>query len=328
MKHPSHAGKIIGQFKNKKVLVVGDIMLDEFVWGKVSRISPEAPVPVVDVQYEELYPGGAANVARNLRALDAGVWLMGRAGADHHGNMLLKILQSNGVNVPFVIRSADIPTTVKTRIIAKPQQVVRVDREHRAPLSDAHFLQFKKSLPDAIGQVDGVIVQDYGKGFVTQRLVDEISAVCACMGKMWTVDPKPNNPLEWKAPTAIKPNRGEAFAAAGMPLSDDPSSLQKVGQILMDKWGTDILLITLGEHGMQLFQRGKKTHHTSAKAKEVFDVSGAGDTAIAAFTLSLLAGATPIEATEIANHSAGVVVGKLGTATLTSKELLESWNKK
>jgi D-beta-D-heptose 7-phosphate kinase/D-beta-D-heptose 1-phosphate adenosyltransferase len=318
---------LIAAFAAKRILVIGDLMLDEFIWGKVSRISPEAPVPVVNVSGESYYPGGAANVARNVREAGAGAAVMGRTGQDSQGQRLLDLLEAQGVDISAAVRDPACPTAVKTRIIARNQQVVRVDRESTEPLSGAQTERAMRLLDGMIGGVDAVIVADYGKGFVTQPLADYICCAAREHGKILTVDPHPRTSLRWRGATAIKPNRAEAFAAAGLPpaepaaqpLSDGP--LIETGKRLLDLWQTGSLLITLGEQGMLLFSAGRPPHHTPSRAREVFDVSGAGDTAIAVFTLGLAAGATPAEAAELANRASGIVVGKIGTATVTAAEL-------
>ena len=313
------------------MLVIGDVMLDEFVWGKVSRISPEAPVPVVEVQSESCYPGGAANVARNLRPFCNGVQISGLVGCDSAASRLRTLLAHDGIAIDSLIESPEIPTIVKTRIIARQQQVVRVDREKRVAASnlvhDSAFERLSRLLPD----VDGVIFEDYGKGFLTQSFVDRVSALVVQAGKVLVADPNPGNLLRWTGVTTIKPNRSEAFAMAGKtdpgpadnPLADSP--LLEVGANLLEKFAIRSVLVTLSEHGMVLFDREKPPYHTPTRAKEVFDVSGAGDTAIALFTLALCSGATLQEAAEISNHGSGVVVGKFGTATVTREELLASF---
>jgi D-glycero-beta-D-manno-heptose-7-phosphate kinase len=315
----------------QRLLVIGDVMLDEFVWGRVSRISPEAPVPVVEVQSESSYPGGAANVARNLRPFCAEVHISGLIGCDPHGTRLKTLLEEEGITAGSLIASDTLPTIVKTRIIARQQQVVRVDREKRRPATPEILATAGDRIAALLPEVDGVILEDYGKGFLTQEFVDRICALAREAGKVLTADPNPGNPLQWSQVTTVKPNRSEAFAMAGKsdpgaaddPLTDEP--LREVGAILMEKFQTSSLLITLGEHGMILFDRSAPPYHTPTRAQEVFDVSGAGDTAIALFTLARCAGASLQEAAEISNHAAGVVVGKLGTATLTPDELLASF---
>ncbi len=325
MPGPARLESIVRQFACKRILVIGDVMLDIFIRGKVSRISPEAPVPVVAVEKEEAYPGGAANVARNLAALGASASLLGRVGRDGHADCLAAVLAAAGIDTSLLIRSDAVPTTIKTRVIARTQQVVRVDREKRERLSGPDLASAQSAIARAIPASDAVIVEDYGKGMVTLALAEAIAGACRTHDRIWTVDPSPDNPIAWPGPTAVKPNRHEAFVAAGQPPSEDPGALADLGPRLLDLWRAGMVLVTLGEHGMELFQRDSTRYHSPTKAREVFDVSGAGDTAIAVFTLALASGATPIEATELANHAAGVVVAKLGTATLTSDELLASF---
>jgi len=306
-------------------------MLDEFVWGRVSRISPEAPVPVVEVQEESSYPGGAANVARNLRPFCAGVPLCGAVGEDPFADKLRGLLGAEQIGTDALVPFAGSPTIVKTRIIARQQQVVRVDREkNRGPVAEV-TARAVELISGRMASVDGVIIEDYGKGFVCQELKDEVCRLARAAGKFLTADPNPGNPLDWGGVDLLKPNRSEAFAMAGRkdpgaaenPMEDVP--LLEVGQVLMEKWHLTGLLITLGEHGMILFEKDSEPYHTPTRAREVFDVSGAGDTAIALYTLAVCAGATPREAAEISNHASGVVVAKLGTATLEARELIESF---
>lgn len=302
-------------------------MLDEFIWGKVARISPEAPVPVVEVIGESYYAGGAANVARNVREFTAGVAVMGIAGTDPQGERLLSLLGAAGIDTSAVQQDPGISTTMKTRIVARNQQVVRVDRERKGPLSAGQTEGAMRLLERAIGGVDAIVVADYGKGYLTQPLADCICRSASEHGKILTVDPHPYTSLRWRDATAIKPNRTEAFLAAGLRPSDPVEPVQcdepllAAGMALFGVWGTRNLLITLGEQGMVLLDSGAPPYYTPARAKEVFDVSGAGDTAIAVFTLGIAAGASPTEAAELANCASGIVVGKLGTATVTAEEL-------
>jgi D-glycero-beta-D-manno-heptose-7-phosphate kinase len=322
---------LISQFADKRILVIGDLILDEFVWGRVSRISPEAPVPVVEVSSESYFPGGAANVARNLREFAKDVRVLGVTGRCSHGEHLKQLLSDEGIDVSAVQSHACYQTIVKTRIIARQQHVVRIDREKKFQLQPEHAAlaleQLKAMLPD----LDAVIVEDYGKGMLPQDFAAAICELTNAAGKILAVDPNPLNALAWKHVSVIKPNRVEAFASAGVPMEEAHESPEKdphlleVGSVLSQKWDADNLLITLGEHGVLLFRQGETPYHAPTRAREVFDVSGAGDTVIAIFTLALSAGATPAEAAEIANHASGVVVGKLGTATTTPAELLASF---
>jgi D-beta-D-heptose 7-phosphate kinase/D-beta-D-heptose 1-phosphate adenosyltransferase len=317
----------IARFAGCRVLVIGDLMLDEFLWGKVSRISPEAPVPVVHVTGETYYPGGAANVARNLRDLGAETILLGLAGADSHGDRLCYLLEESGIRTAGVLRDPNRPTTVKTRIIARNQQVVRVDRERVAAIDADQRERMMRFVDDSMERCDGIVVADYGKGALDQDLADHIARIARDRNKVLTVDPHPHTPLVWKGATAIKPNRIEAFHAAGHRLTPpiDPATadeaLIRAARALQQSWQPGSLLVTLGEQGMLLFESGADPYHIPTRAKEVFDVSGAGDTAIAVLTLALISGASPRESADLANLAAGIVVGKLGTATVTAEEL-------
>jgi len=328
---PQRLEQIFDQARTRRLLVIGDLMLDEFVWGKVGRISPEAPVPVVEVTGESFYPGGAANVARNLREFTQGVTVLGAVGNDASGKRLRGLLAEEKIELLSPVELPDFQTIVKTRIIARHQQVVRVDREQVSGLSEQQTGKVAAAVREKLADVDAIIFEDYGKGFIDAGLVSDIARAAAAAGKIVTADPNPRNPIDWKNLTAVKPNRSEAFLAAGITQGDsdappekDPD-LRKAGDALLKKWDAQQILITLGEHGMMLFQAGQSPHHIPTKARQVFDVSGAGDTAIALFTLALSAGATPIEAAEIANHASAVVVAKLGTATVTRDELMASF---
>lgn len=323
--------QLLQSFTDRKILVIGDLMLDRFVWGNVRRISPEAPVPVVEVVRETSYPGGAANVARNLREFSDDVRMMGLAGTCLHAKELRRLLVEKQINLDCVQEDPAYQTIVKTRIIAKHQQVVRVDREKKSGLTPIHADQVIRRFEAMLPELDAIIFEDYGKGLLEQKLVDKIIALANEAGKIITVDPNPNNSLTWHSITAIKPNRAEAFAAAGKPWSEpvDPvendAALIDVGRFLLEKWDTQNLVVTLGEQGILLFRHKEPPFHIPTRAREVFDVSGAGDTVIALLTLALSAGATPAEAADIANHASGIVVGKLGTATVTPEELIRSF---
>jgi D-beta-D-heptose 7-phosphate kinase/D-beta-D-heptose 1-phosphate adenosyltransferase len=329
---PGRAEEILARASSKRVLVIGDLMLDEFVWGKVGRISPEAPVPVVEVTGESFYPGGAANVARNLREFIASVSVIGLIGDDRGGEQLKSLLEEGGIDTADVIEDSGFPTIIKTRIIARQQQVVRVDRERVRPLTNQHVARTVERVRARLDTLDALIFEDYGKGFLSAELVQQIASAATTAGKIVTSDPNPHHLIAWRNMTAVKPNRTEAFLAAGKPASDpvDPpeedTALLEVGRTLIERWDTRYLLITLGEQGMMLFDRDGGAHHTPTRARQVFDVSGAGDTAIALFTLALSCGASGSEAAEIANHASAVVIGKLGTATVTRHELLASFD--
>lgn len=322
--------QILSRFPRLRVLVVGDVMLDHFIFGKARRISPEAPVPVVEVTRESHYPGGAANVSRNLRALNADVLTLGLVGDDTAGETLRDLLAGQGLQTRGLLTDAERPTTVKVRVVAQHQQVVRYDREKVLPPSPAMKALLLGQFARALDEVQAVVFEDYAKGLLSQPLLDQMHRQARRRGLITTADPNARHPLHYRQLTAVTPNRAEAFAAAGRPyaepaaevLRDEP--LLAVGAALLRKWQPANLLITLGEHGMCLFRTGKKPHHIPTVAQEVFDVSGAGDTAIATLTLALAAKASTVEAAEMANHASGVVVGKVGTATCSPAELLAS----
>lgn len=329
--NPARLQHILKTAAPKKILVLGDLMLDEFVWGSATRLSPEAPVPVVAVERESSYPGGAANVARNLRQFCKEVHVLGQVGNDDAGKKLTHLMKEEGLQTESLLVVETIPTIVKTRIIAQHQQVVRVDREQRGSFHGALLSQAIAKSHEIMSSVDALLFEDYGKGFLSQELVNAV--LQEGRNKVITSDPHPQNPLEWPSIDVVKPNRTEAFAAASIPWSPpvfpalQDEALLRVGEKLLERWHSKALLITLGEQGMMLFQQDAPPYHTPTRAREIFDVSGAGDTAIALYTLGLIAGASSQEAAELANHAAGVVVGKLGTATCSPEELVESFSK-
>jgi rfaE bifunctional protein kinase chain/domain len=322
---------ILDRAPKKRILVVGDLMLDQFVWGKVGRISPEAPVPVVEVTGESFFPGGAANVARNLREFVDHVSVAGMIGQDHSGEQLRELLADRKIDILDSIVDKKFRTIVKTRIIAQHQQVVRVDREQIAGPSQQQISNIAAAIENELPKLDAVIFEDYGKGFLGDDLVGRVTRAARGQDKIVTADPNARQLLNWSGMTAVKPNRTEAFLASGIAHRDPAGlpaqdlDLARVGKALLQKWDTENVLITLGEHGMMLFQKRKPPYHIPTQARQVFDVSGAGDTAIGLFTLGLACDATPLEAAEIANHASAVVVGKLGTATVTRKELISSF---
>ena len=314
-----------------RILVLGDVMLDQFIWGHVSRISPEAPVPVVEFSSESYMPGGAANVARNLSALNAETELFSAIGEDDAGRQLKGLLTEQRVGCRGLAALDSRPTSIKTRIVAHQQQLVRVDREARQDIGATDVQTILRALDKEMARADAVIVCDYGKGVVTQPLLEGAKALCRERGLWLSFDPKPVHHLNLAALSLITPNRKEAFELADVidgsrrtnPLED--RSLMLVAERLLNELRPALLLVTLGDQGMLLCQRGQKPFHIPTVAQEVFDVSGAGDTVIASFTLAIAAGASPIEAAIISNHAAGVVVGKVGTATVTPEELLASF---
>ena len=323
--------RILDRAPSKRIMVIGDLMLDEFVWGKVGRISPEAPVPVVEVTGESFYPGGAANVARNLREFVDHVAVIGLLGKDRSGQQLRELLGEQKIDISNAVVDESFRTIVKTRIIAHHQQVVRVDREQFTSPSAGQIKEVVAAVRKNIPKADAIIFEDYGKGFLTTELVSQITCDARSAGKIVAADPNPQHFVDWRGVTVVKPNRAEAFLAARVPWrepDDAPAEdvdLRHAGEELLKKWEAKHVLVTLGEHGMMLFEEKKAPHYIPTKARQVFDVSGAGDTAIALFTLGLACKATPTEAAEIANHGSAVVVSKLGTAIVTRDELIASF---
>ncbi len=329
---------IIKEFANKKILVVGDLILDQHIRGQVSRISPEAPVPVVHQQGEPTYaPGGAANVGANLSSLGAKVLLIGRIGNDLEGNLFLKELDNQGINGDGVFVDKSIPTIVKTRIVAQHQQVLRLDREKLDTTIDAKLTQkILNFIKKHIKTLDGVIISDYGKGVVTPDLVTALCALAQENKKIISVDPKDDHFNYYRGVTTITPNKKEAENAIrnikitqkskeSLSLTTDKlesfDSVVEAGGRLLKYLKLESLLITLGEEGMCLFEKGKKPKHIHTRAKDVYDVTGAGDTVISVFTLSLAVGADKFQAADLANYAAGIVVGQMGAVAITIDDL-------
>lgn len=330
---PNRVKQLIARAARTRLVVLGDIMLDQFIWGSVARISPEAPVPVVDFQRESFMPGGAANVARNLTALTVPTELLGVVGKDHSADQLKNLLTAYHIGCKGIVTSSARRTCVKTRIVAHKQQVVRIDRETRDGLHPALTRRLLNQLQSKIRGTAAVIVGDYGKGVITQPLLEELKTLCRSHGIWLSLDPKPVHHLNLSGLSLITPNRKEAFELAGLPddsRNDNPledKSLMRVAQKLLSELQPAVLLITLGELGMLLCERGRQPFHIPTVAQEVFDVSGAGDTVIATFTMAIAAGASPVEAALVSNHAAGIVVGKIGTATVVPDELVASFKR-
>ncbi|MDD5259839.1 MAG: D-glycero-beta-D-manno-heptose-7-phosphate kinase [bacterium] len=316
--------KIVSQFKGTKTLVIGDIIVDHFVWGKVSRLSPEAPVPVVEVSKESFVPGGSGNVAHNIAALKGQVFLCGVTGHDLVGSQIVELISDLGVDTSGVFTDAGIPTIQKTRIIANIQQVVRIDREDRESKDKRIITQILQYLKETIPQVDAIIISDYGKGMISVPLLKEAIKLAHRYGKVITVDPKVEHFLKYRGVTCITPNHLEAAQGIHYPVPRDQAETEILGEKIIRKLHCQSLLITQGEKGMTLFEQGKRSLHIPTMAREVFDVTGAGDTVISTLTLALAAGADLKQAAYIANHAAGIVVAKVGTATCSPEELMEN----
>ena len=317
--------KILDRFSEARILVIGDIMMDRFIWGKVSRISPEAPVPVVLVEEETFLLGGAANVVNNIRSLGGNVSLCGVIGEDEMGQRVLRELTEKGVDIQGVQIEEGRQTITKTRIIAHQQQLVRIDRETADALKPSTFRDLSRYIKGHIQGFDGVILSDYGKGLLTKGGIRAVVHRAGEAKKFVMVDPKVKNFFSYRGATVVTPNTAEASQAAGIPITD-LSSLNRVGKVLLKRLRCDVLVITRGEEGMALFEPHQEPYLVPTVAKEVYDVTGAGDTVIGTMALAMAAGAGVQDAARLANHAAGIVVGKVGTATVTREELVRAIN--
>ncbi|PMP76120.1 MAG: D-glycero-beta-D-manno-heptose-7-phosphate kinase [Sulfurihydrogenibium sp.] len=309
------AKQLISNFKNLKIAVVGDIILDKYLWGEVERISPEAPVPIVDVKRETVSLGGASNVANNIVSLEAKAYMIGVIGNDENGKTIEKLLQEKGI-IPLLVKDKSRPTIEKTRVIAVSQQLLRIDRENRNPLNETVERRIIDQIKEIKDEVDGFIVSDYGKGVVNKNIMEYIKS----LGKPIFVDPKPSNFYLYKDITIMTPNRKEAYESI---KAEKNTPVEEVGKTIMKQLNLKQLLITLGADGMALFEE-EKVIKIPAKARKVFDVTGAGDTVISVLALAKLSGGTWEESATIANYAAGYVVGEIGTATVDQETLVET----
>ncbi|MBS1127018.1 MAG: rfaE [Nitrospirae bacterium] len=314
--------KIIRGFKDRHVLVIGDIILDHYIWGKVNRISPEAPVPVVEVTRESFLLGGAANVAHNIVSLGGRASVIGINGQDIAGEALMNILMQRGVNCDGIF-TENRPTTVKTRVIAHNQQVVRFDREDKKYVDGKILKGILGHINSVLLQYDAVIISDYQKGMISQGLIRDIVKKAKPKEMFISVDPKVGHFDFYKGVSLITPNVMEASSGSKIEIRDD-KTLLKAGKSLLKKLSCKAVLITRGEQGMSLFEK-KKVTHIPTVARKVYDVTGAGDTVISAFTLAYASGARMEEAAMIANHAAGIVVAEVGTAVATADQIIESF---
>jgi len=329
--------KIIEKFPQAHILVVGDLILDEYIWGEVERISPEAPVPVVWAKKRTFLPGGAANVAHNIASLDADVSLVGVVGEDKNRDILVSSLKQVKINTQAIFVEPKRQTTLKTRIIAGHQQVVRVDWEETTPISQKTNHKIFNYVKNHLREFDALIIEDYGKGVINKDLLKALISLGHKNKKIITVDPKEEHFSFYRNVTTITPNRKELEnAVRNLKIKDttnrfkfnndkltDLKDITLAGKEIIKYLDLDCLLVTLGEAGMQLLEKNKPPIHIPTVAQEVFDVSGAGDTVVATFTLGLCSGATKLMAAHLANFAAGIVVGKIGTAVVTRKEILE-----
>lgn len=314
--------RLISRFRNVTVLVVGDLMLDQFIWGRVDRISPEAPVPVVRVTDESFRLGGAANVVSNIRSLGGRVVVCGVVGDDPQGRFLRSELKRIGAEVGGVLSIRGEATTRKTRIIAHQQQVVRLDREEPPRADGRREGRLCRFLLDRVEQVDAVVLSDYGKGVISAGLLGQLAAARRRKPFRLVIDPKQTNFAHYRGATLVTPNRDEASRASGIDVEDE-ESLARAGAELLRRWESEAVLITRGEHGMALFRNGAAMRHFPTVARQVFDVTGAGDTVVATCALALGAGASLEAAAVLANHAAGIAVGEVGTVSVSAARLRE-----
>lgn len=314
---------LLQQFKGKRVAVVGDLMVDRYYWGTVGRISPEAPVPVVEVIEEQVRLGGAANVANNIQTLGGEPMLVGLIGKDYPGEVFLEILKERNLSSKGIVTDASRPTTIKTRVIAHAQHVVRIDNESKAECPEHIRHLIIDAVKYNIHELDAIIIEDYNKGVVTKDVIHEIIAVARKYDKIITVDPKLNNFLEYKRVTVFKPNRREVEEAIGGRLKTQ-ADIERAGKQLLETLEAENVLLTRGEEGMSLFEADGTITNVPTQATNVQDVSGAGDTVISTLTMALASGAHIREAATIANCAAGVVVGSVGIVPIQPHELMEA----
>jgi D-beta-D-heptose 7-phosphate kinase/D-beta-D-heptose 1-phosphate adenosyltransferase len=311
--------------RDRKIVVLGDVMLDEFVWGEVTRISPEAPVPVVDIRRESVHLGGAANVLANLVALGAGACVIGIVGKDSAGERLRAALKESTSQQPddFLIVDDSRPSTTKTRIIAHNQLVVRADREHRLAVNGQIEARIIETLRSALRDADAFVVSDYDKGVVTPRILGAVLPDAHTRMPV-LVDPKIRNFLYYRPASLITPNHHEALRMSNLEADSD-DGLHQAARVIREKVNCDAVLITRGERGIMLLEGDNEPVFVGTAAREVYDVTGAGDTVIATLAAALSVGGTMLEAANLANHAAGIVVGKVGTATTSAEELLATF---
>jgi len=314
--------RIFSNLGSHKILILGDVMLDEYLWGNVSRISPEAPVPVVQILKETLKLGGAANVALNVQALGDQPILVGVVGEDKNGQKLTQVLKDNDLSERGIFVDENRQTTIKTRIIAHSQQVVRADREKTDEIPSELSLKLYDFIQSRVKEIEGIIISDYGKGVINGGLLERVISLAKDNDLFIGVDPKETHFMSYRQVSVITPNHHEASFVSGRRIKDD-QSLEEVGWGLLERLEVESLLITRGEKGMSLFEKNRTLTHFPTAAKEVYDVTGAGDTVISTFACAKAAGADFKEAALLSNHAAGIAVGELGTAQVTKEKLKE-----
>lgn len=316
--------KLIARFSKVKILIIGDVMLDRYWWGSVSRISPEAPVPVVQLEKTSLAPGGAANVAVNIAALGAIPLLIGVVGDDDEGKFLSEILNKSNISANLLLKIEERPTTVKTRIVAHNQHVVRIDNEKTNFLQKEQEETLWLSIENELNKVDLVVISDYAKGLLSRKLLSRLITSARENNKHILIDPKGKDYSKYAGATLLTPNRREAREACNFEEQLVIDDVATAGKTLISQLGLEALLITQGENGMTLFQNGEKPVHFQTKARTVYDVTGAGDTVIAALAVAMAAGASLLQAAELSNVSAGLVVEEVGTTTINQEKLLKA----
>ena len=319
---------IIKKFDKARILVVGDIMVDHFVYGTVNRISPEAPVPVVNVKHEKILPGGAANVVSNASKLGAKVYIAGVVGDDYNGEILKQLVGKGGgkdkrkakVDSSQILTLKNFQTIIKTRVIAHNQQIVRFDREDNGKFTSQVYKRLMDGIKKIADDIDAVIISDYGKGLIERKFFSSLVSFLREKNKFIALDPKVENFKFYKNVSILTPNINETSGGSGIKINDE-KTLDKAGRAIIKKVKPDYLLITRGEAGMSLFYEGNKTLHLKARAKEVYDVTGAGDTVISTLAVAKSVGASIADACYIANAAASIAVSQLGTYAVGADEL-------
>ena len=320
---PNRLEEIQKSFAGKRIAVIGDLMLDRYFWGSVSRISPEAPVPVVEVDNESTRLGGAANVANNIASLGGIPIMIGVVGKDSGADVLKNLVASNGFPTEGIVIDDSRPTTIKTRVIAHGQHVVRIDQEEKVDLNADMQARVLASLKNQIASLDGIILEDYNKGVLTKRLIKSVIKLAKEHKKTITVDPKFNNFFDYQGVSVFKPNRKEAEEALGRRLHTF-AEMEEAARELLTKLNTENVLLTLGEKGMLLLKRNGSMAHVETKARHVADVSGAGDTVIATLTMAMAAGASVKESAAMANYAGGIVCGEVGIVPIDKNVLIQT----
>ncbi len=313
---------VVKRFHKARILVIGDIMVDHFVYGTVDRISPEAPVPVVQVKSEKLMPGGAANVVNNVSKLGAKVYVAGVVGNDYNGNILKRMVDKETVNSEGILTLDNFQTIIKTRVIAHNQQIVRFDKENNGKFSGGVYKALISGIKKIADDIDAVIISDYGKGLIEKKFFSTVVNFLREKGKFISLDPKVENFKFYKNISILTPNINEAFGGSGIKIKDE-KTLIKASKMIFKKVKSDYLLITRGESGMSLFYPDNKSEHLKARAKDVYDVTGAGDTVISTLTVAKSVGAGIFEACYIANAAASIAVSQLGTYAVGVEELMK-----